>query len=393
MANNTPTNFFDNTLDIVNMYVTKEYIINNYANILPFVKTPQLWCWGTINTANNAQYTTPIVHPTYSTGWQQLSGLQSTILGIKSDGTMWAWGTGVGPFFSQSTLITYNIPNMLGSKSDWVKVSTSSSISCGIDSSGTLYSWGSTSYIGRSGDAYSQLSVTTTNKITNVSVGFMSFAFIDENSKLFTTGQNNYGQIGNGITNTYVSTPYTVTNTDNTSWLSVSCGKYNMFAIDSNYALWAWGNNQNGVMGAQRPSVVLTPVKINTTLNFKKVCASNSGNSVIGAIDENGKLWMWGDNAYGQLGNGTYGSTPITTPALVNNDTNWCSVYCSDDHTVAIKTDGTLWGWGKNNLGQVGVGSTVARILPPTRLGTGTSWKDICILTGATLGLLESGGW
>ena len=76
-----------------------------------------------------------------------------------------------------------------------------------------------------------------------------------------------------------------------------------------------------------------------------------------GAIDQNGSLWMWGNNKYGQLGNGSVGEDQTTAVNVLNNVV---SVSCGGSHTAAIKADGSLWMWGDDQYGQIGVGGNVS---------------------------------
>ena len=85
----------------------------------------------------------------------------------------------------------------------------------------------------------------------------------------------------------------------------------------------------------------------------------------------NGTLWAWGNNFYGQLGDGT--TTGRTTPVQVGTETNWKAVDTGTSHTVATRTNGTLWAWGGNADGQLGDGTTTAR-LSPIQIGTNTDW-------------------
>ena len=74
------------------------------------------------------------------------------------------------------------------------------------------------------------------------------------------------------------------------------------------------------------------------------------------AIKADGTLWAWGQNTYGQVGDGT--NTHRNVPTQIGSDTNWVSISAKGFHTVAIKSDGTLWAWGQNSFGQVGDGTT-----------------------------------
>ena len=92
------------------------------------------------------------------------------------------------------------------------------------------------------------------------------------------------------------------------------------------------------------------------------------------SIKTDGTLWSWGYNPFGQLGlnNTTYYSSPKQVGAL----TNWLSVSCGYFHTVSIKTDGTLWSWGRNNSGQLGLGNTT-NYSSPKQVGALTSWTKL----------------
>ena len=87
-------------------------------------------------------------------------------------------------------------------------------------------------------------------------------------------------------------------------------------------------------------------------------------------------LWSWGYNNNGQLGvnDTTFRSTPVTTLLGGNN---WKSIAGGGVHTVALKTDGTLWSWGYNGNGQLGVNDTTYRSTPVTTLLGGNNWKSI----------------
>ena len=84
------------------------------------------------------------------------------------------------------------------------------------------------------------------------------------------------------------------------------------------------------------------------------------------AVKTDGTLWAWGDNSYGQLGDGT--TTHRLSPVQVGS--GFASVAAGYYHTVAVKTDGTLWAWGYNDYGQLGDGTTTYR-LSPVQVGSG----------------------
>ena len=139
--------------------------------------------------------------------------------------------------------------------------------------------------------------------------------------------------------------------------------------------LWTWGfNSYGGQLGVNDTTQRNTPV---TTFaggtNWKQVAA---GRFRMAAIKTDGTLWNWGFNGNGQLGvnDTTQRNTPLTTFA---GGTNWKQVSCGYQHTTAIKTDGTLWTWGGNSWGQLGDNTTTQRPTPVTTFAGGTNWKQV----------------
>ncbi|MGK4567336.1 hypothetical protein [Flavobacterium sp. 3HN19-14] len=91
------------------------------------------------------------------------------------------------------------------------------------------------------------------------------------------------------------------------------------------------------------------------------------------AIKADGTLWSWGTDAFGLLGNGSAGTDTTIAPAQIM-DGSWKSVHAGEYNSFAIKFDGTLWAWGVNNGGQLGIG-TMEDALAPHQVGSATDWK------------------
>lgn len=137
--------------------------------------------------------------------------------------------------------------------------------------------------------------------------------------------------------------------------------------------LWVWGRNVFGGLGINNSTNKSTPVTtFSGGTNWKLI---NSGYGVTSAIKTDGTLWIWGRNSYGQLGINGFNdmNTPVTTFA---GGTNWKSVNNRYPTTLAIKTDGTLWVWGTHtNTGALGINNNNSRLTPVTTFAGGTNWK------------------
>jgi alpha-tubulin suppressor-like RCC1 family protein len=189
---------------------------------------------------------------------------------------------------------------------------------------------------------------------------------------LWSWGDNAFGQLGINDTTTR-STPVT-TLIGGTNWKSIDGGQYHTIALKTDGTLWTWGNNDSGQLGVNNNTNRSTPV---TTLlggtNWKSI-AGGYRHTI--ALKTDGTLWSWGSNNFGQLGVNDTTSiiTPVTT---LLGGTNWKSIAGASEHTIALKTDGTLWSWGRNAEGQLGVNNTTDRNTPVTTLLGGTNWKSI----------------
>ena len=162
---------------------------------------------------------------------------------------------------------------------------------------------------------------------------------------------------------------------NNTNWVSgTSTTSYSAnvsFSLSSSSGtktVYVWFKDSAGnVSVVVSDSITYSP----TTTNWSSVSA---GYYHTIAIKTDGTLWAWGFNNYGQLGDGT--TTNRSSPTQIGSGTNWSSVSAGGYHTVAIKTDGTLWVWGNNGNGKLGDGTTTDRY-SPVQIGSGTNWSSV----------------
>ena len=131
--------------------------------------------------------------------------------------------------------------------------------------------------------------------------------------------------------------------------------------------LWGFGNNGYGNLGDGTTTYRYTPVLSND--NY--VTSWDTGTQGARAVLDDGTLWTWGKGTNGRLGDGT--TVHKSSPVQVGSLTNWATVESIRDATIATKTDGTLWTWGDAEAGKTGQGGTTDTS-SPVQIGTETSW-------------------
>jgi alpha-tubulin suppressor-like RCC1 family protein len=209
-----------------------------------------------------------------------------------------------------------------------------------------------------------------------MSMGSITAAAIKTDGTLWTWGNNDTGQLGVGNKNGSASPLQVGALTD---WSSVSVDTMgvnqgvHVAAIKTNGTLWLWGGSSYGKLGIGAGYVnKSSPVQIGALTNWSGVSV---GAVHTAAVKTDGTLWLWGQASYGKLGfNTTSGYLP--SPTQLGTDTNWRTVVCGPNNTMAIKTDGTLWVWGFNPYGELGIGSTTWKS-SPTQVGAGTNWNIV----------------
>jgi hypothetical protein len=168
-----------------------------------------------------------------------------------------------------------------------------------------------------------------------------------------------------------------------TGWGQVSAGEYHVASVKTDGTLWTWGRNNHGQLG-QNIGITTnrsSPVQVGTLTNWALVSA---GGASTAAVKTDGTLWAWGRNNYGQLGDSTVISR--SSPVQIGVLTNWSQVSEGSVHTASLKSDGTLWMWGRNNQGQLG-DNTGSNRSSPIQVGALTNWYEVSVGVTHTVAL------
>jgi len=346
------------TIDLDDQYVTDQWLVDKYVG-------GTLFAWGVgaggaLGLGNIAYYSSPIQVGSLAS-WSYVSassfqsgGFTNYSTAIKNDGTLWSWGVNGSGQLGVGNTTSYSSPVQVGALTNWKQTSTGILYCLAIKTDGTLWAWGS----------------------------------------------NSAGQLGNNNITSY-SSPIQIGALNN--WKQVSANKgspaveQSSAAVKLDGTLWVWGSNKNGALGtAGVNNYYSSPIQVGALNNWKQVSSAffpgTTSSGWMASVKTDGTLWTWGYNAFGQLGNGnrTYYSSPIQIGAL----NNWKQVYAGGQHCLAIKTDGTLWAWGSNSTGQLGNG-TVTSYSSPIQIGTLTNWKQVSTnydgVTASTLAIKTDG--
>ena len=359
-----------------------------------------LWAWGN-NTKGQlgAGATTNSVTPLQiglGNTFKAISAGFGHSLALKKDGTLWAWGDNSFGQLGNNSTASSSVPIQIGSDNDtYTAISAGLNFSLAVKSNGTLWAWGDNSFgqLGI-GDDNTKLStvpiqVGTDNDYTAISAGTAHALALKANHSLWAWGDNTYGELGDGcyIDGINKQTVCAIRNdkTINSNipelidsgipYGAIAAGYFYSLAIKDDGTLMAWGNNSHSDLGTgSSTATYIVPTKIGEGFKPDADALSASKFSVLGnttvyyhslALKSDGSLWAWGDNIFGELGDGS--RTPSSAPKQILASSGFAFTAVSagdDDHSLAIKNDGSLWAWGFNSCGQLGDGTTTDSEIP-----------------------------
>ena len=317
----------------------------------------------------------------WQTTEKQLDGVWPTqvYVPVTSYG-LYGWGNNDSYKLVQGDTIARSSPVQIGSATTWTNLAIASNGVVATKADGTLWAWGDyllSGYPVAAPYVYtSPVQVGSSSTWSKISTSYGHALAIQTNGTLWAWGQNggSGGQLGLGNITSY-SSPKQVGALTNWATLAENGMGYNFSAaIKTDGTLWTWGKNDWGQQGVGDTITRSSPVQVGALTNWAKVETGTSTAFPVFAIKTDGTLWSWGLNYKGALGLGDTinRSSPVQVGAL----TNWSSIKGTYNGAVAIKTDGTLWSWGENYRGCMGVGDTISRS-SPVQVGALTDWLRV----------------
>jgi len=307
-------------------------------------------------------------------------------LALKSDGTVWAWGCGgLGRLGNGTTEEKHTPVQVLGLDGTGfltgaIAITTKSNFSLALKSDGTIWAWGRNEYnrLGTGSRKYyisTPVKVVELTNVISVSAGFEHSLALKSDSTVWAWGSNGSGALGDG-TGMFRSLPVQVWGAGEEDFLDdivdVSAGWFHSLAVKADGTVWSWGKNHYGQLGDGTTKGHYRPVQV---VGLSDVISVAAGNGYSLALKSDGTVWAWGWNRNGQLGDGTYyeKGSPIPIQVLGPGGagylTDIVAIAVGQHHSLALRSDGTVWAWGCNKYGQLGDGTTKDRHTPVQVIG------------------------
>ena len=316
-------------------------------------------------------------------------------MALASDGTVYTWGSNDKGQLGNGTTGGYSAEPVKAQtgNANITAISAGRSYAMALASDGTVYTWGNNQY-GQLGNGSSDNSshaspakVTALSGITAISAGFTTGTALDSQGHAWAWGRNDKGQLGNGTLNDN-PTPARVQDLgtgqpDTRFYIAISAGYQHVLALDTDHNVYGWGSGT--AIGSSTDTNVSTKgsTKISFGTDAVNITAISAGDDGSEAIDTNGRIYTWGNQSYGQLGNGNNDAWQTNPKAItLAQSVKACAVATSGHHQTAIGSDGLLYTWGYNYYNQLG--QNISASTP------GTTQPPQITLTKVTFGTMAS---
>jgi alpha-tubulin suppressor-like RCC1 family protein len=367
-----------------------------FENSFALTNTGELLAWGYNSTSMLGDGSDGILFARQvnaDTDWQTVRTGRYAAVATKTDGTLWAWGDDRTPIGNCDLGVAGDDPDDCSvspyrpvqisdgdgttMSTDWADVFAGEQHLGALKSNGDAYLWG----IGAEGalgfDAPNPIglpTLLTQSPWTSLDAGDQYTLGLASDGSLWAWGSNSQGQLGDGTRDGRAAPQQVLRDGEtvaDTDWTSISAGEDFALAIKSDGTLWAWGDGGRGQLASgidednMHPALVLGPEGSPSPTDWDMVSAGAAHAAGI----RNGVLWAWGEGSDGQLGNGclttdtcddfdeTTTPIPVSGPEGSAAFTDWMTIEAGDEFSMALRSDGTVYAFGRNDSGSLGTGS------------------------------------
>ncbi|MFC1482442.1 hypothetical protein ACFL51_01410 [Myxococcota bacterium] len=271
---------------------------------------------------------------------------------VESDGTAWCWGLNDRGQLGNGSIEDSSTPVQVTGIVSTVAVSAGTWHSCAVESDGSAWCWGR-NYYGQLGngtteDSSTLVQVTGLTSTVAIAAAYYHSCAVETDGSAWCWGYNGHRQLGDGST-VGSSTPVQVSGIEDA--VAISTGKWHSCAVRTDGTVWCWGDGEVGQLGNGSALISSTPVQVSDLTNAVAVSAGGLHSC---AVESDGTAWCWGWGEYGQLGNGSMEDS--STPVQVKGLTNAVNISAGEGHSCAMLDSDTVRCWGWNWLGRLGNG-------------------------------------
>ncbi|NRA43101.1 MAG: hypothetical protein HRU21_12455 [Pseudomonadales bacterium] len=304
---------------------------------------------------------------------------ESCVLEINGDVVCWSRGGDPSMMFTETEIKRLDYPTTLLTASEYQELKLGEDHGCAIDAAQQLICWGR-NMIGELGRGETSKASLLPAPVVGGAERWQKFApggghtcAIGTDQSLWCWGANRYGQLGNGSFSDFEASPQPVG--VGQRWIDVATGDDVSYAIRADGSLWSWGNNGDAALGsAFYADNQNLPVKFSEPSDWLMLIATEEQEGGC-ALKTDRSLWCWGRNDDGQLGSGD--RDDLLMPTEILPGVQWMHFTMSEDFACGVKMDGSLWCVGKNNYGQLGQGTVGDESVVFLQVESDTDWAAV----------------
>lgn len=376
------------------------------ASTTPYATASAMLTVGTLSRAFHV-----VTKPTAFTSTSALAAGFAHSVALRSDGTVWAWGDNSEGALGDGTTSNHSLPVLVAGISAVKAIAAAGGFSLALNADGSVWGWGNSDYgqLGIMASINKQaIQIAGLSNVRKIAAGYFDALAIDNGDAVWSWGNfsptpvrvsgiagataiaagmnhrlallrdgslrawgtNSNGQLGLGSTSN-ASHPTLIRSLSNV--IAIAAGTQHSLALRADGTVWSWGDNSDGQLGDGTTTQRTVPVAVagvGGIGQLSSVVAIAAGPYHSLAIKSDGRVIVWGQNIYGQLGDGSTQNHRSLPVALALTTVSAISAFTA--HSLALKNDGSVWAWGLSNQGEVGDGTTTWRTAP-VRVG-GTNW-------------------